>query len=72
MTLDDEDIQRTKNGLKIYTAGTSIQEAVILTFVALGIVFSHRLKRENIERDIVPAKKLMSILYIVLALITVS
>jgi hypothetical protein len=63
---------RIRYGSHIYTAGTSIQEAVILAFVVLSIIFSNRLKKEDIKRDTSPAKKLMVVLYIALALITVS
>lgn len=61
---------RVKTGLHIYTAGTSLQEAVILVFVGLSINFSRRLKNENIEKNIASAKRLMLVLYTALGLIT--
>jgi len=61
---------RVKNGLHIYTAGTSLQEAVILVFVGLSINFSRRLKRESAGKDITAAKRLIFVLYSALGLIT--
>lgn len=63
---------RIKNGLHIYTAGTSLQEMVILIFVGLSINFSRRLKRASAGQDTTSAKKLMFVLYFALGLITVS
>jgi len=61
---------RIKTGLHIYTAGTCLQEAVILVFIGLSINFSRRLKNENIEKNVASAKKLMFVLYTALGLIT--
>lgn len=66
------DVGKVQRGLHVYTAGTSLQETVILVFVGLSIIFSHRLSREDIGKDIKLAKKLTVVLWVALALIAVS
>lgn len=65
-------LQQATNGTHVYTAGTCLQEAVILVFFGLAVTFWRRLKTENIGKDPLPAKRLIRILIIVLILIAVS
>lgn len=71
LTLNDNDPDRVLKGLHIYTAGVCLQEAVILTFVVLAVQFLKRLKRDVLPEMIPVARRLMVVLCISLALITV-
>ncbi|KIN02157.1 hypothetical protein OIDMADRAFT_28273 [Oidiodendron maius Zn] len=56
-------------GLHIYTAGVCLQQAVILSFLILCILFQRRMNRES-ERNLIQGNRLVIALYISLALIT--
>jgi len=60
-----------KLGLHIYTAGVCLQQAVILGFVVLCVLFQRRMNRES-SRHVSQGNRLMLALYLSLALITVN
>jgi hypothetical protein len=57
-------------GLHIYTAGVCLQQAVILGFLILCIVFQRRMNRES-TRNLVLGNRLVIALFLSLSLITV-
>ncbi len=59
---------KMNNGLHIYTAGVAVQQAVILVFLTFGIKFQKRLTTLPKSK----ASTLIIIIYITLALISVS
>ena len=61
----------SQTGLHIYTAGVALQEAVILCFVGLCIMFQRRLKAESTTPGASKVNRLMFILYFTLTMITV-
>lgn len=71
ITLLGKNTSNKSNGLHIYTAGVAIQQAVILGFVLLVVVFQRRLKRESGSTIAGRAAKLLYVLYASLVLITV-
>lgn len=62
-----------RNGLHIYTAGISAQEAFILCFTGLAILFLRTIKAgESTKIDTSKANKLITLVLFVLSLISVS
>lgn len=67
----DFDVQ--KRGLNIYTGGISAQELFLLSFTVLTVLFMRKIKAgESTKVDTSKARKLIYIIYIALALISVS
>jgi hypothetical protein len=60
-----------QNGLHIYTAGVALQEFFIFCFLFLVFQFQRRLSKECTRERVVEAKKLLLVLYVSLALISV-
>lgn len=60
-----------KLGLHIYTAGVCLQQAVILGFLVLCVLFQRRMNRES-SGNVLQGNRLVLALYLSLMLITVS
>lgn len=69
----NENLEVQKRGLHIYTGGVAAQEAFILWFTWLTIVFLRKIKAgESTKIEISKARKLTYLIFIVLGLISVS
>jgi hypothetical protein len=66
-----KNFQTLQRGLHIYTAGVALQEFFILCFLFLVYQFQRRLSRDCTKERVLEARKLLFIMYISLALISV-